>query len=428
MLLAAFDPTGGPARGVAASTTILQQRVKRSIRKRVKVLSGLSASWVIIASLAVLACQRGKQNDQSPVPSASGTTHSSSAAEAPASAPLASPVPTTSAAASAVSANAAQAGKRAAKGPPITAAQLQRYQAALGTGRLATQHRDWAAAERAFGEALTAIPDDARAHSERGYARLLQGDLKGAGADFDKAFGASDDPKLSAQIWFNRGLVAERNGNADQARSFYARSLQFNPTRAARAKLEGKTLCPAGVTRIVGEDYPSWLAVWNELTKENAATYAAKDPPPTDDKAARAAYGIEACTGLCVGYAQADRNLHAFLQLENGAVRVFRDVYGQSGGRCEGQASIEARGDVMDLTTFGWTVEFACDTTPCRDWCSGPGEWRSVSLVLEPNERKRLLVVDRAGEGEKPEPRVLSAPGGARVDLPSCDMIFPFAG
>ena len=313
-------------------------------------------------------------------------------------------------------------------GPPITPDQLKRYQAALGAGRLATQRKDAPAAERAFGDALLAIPDDARAHSERGYARLLHGDLAGADADFDKAFGASRDPKLIAQVWFNRGLVAERNGNAETARNYYAYSYQLNPTAAARNKLNGKTLCPAGATRIEGRDFPNWLAVWNELSRQNATEYRRGEPQPTEDAAVRATYGVDACSSLCVGFAESDRNLHAFLQLENGAVRVFRDVYEQSGGRCESTASVERRGAVIDITTTGWEVDMDCSEDACRTFCGGPGEWRSASLLLEPNEKKRLLVVTRAGANEQnPDPHVVSAAGGARVEAQGCSDVFPFS-
>ncbi|HYQ04897.1 MAG TPA: tetratricopeptide repeat protein [Polyangiaceae bacterium] len=370
---------------------------------------GQNISRVVLGSFVLLACHHDKQNPPPPSVTASAT-HSASASA--------------SAAASASTASSAQ---RTLEGPPITPEQLKRYQAALGAGRVATQHHDSVGAERAFGEALAAIPDDARAHSERGYARLLQGDLKGAAADLDKAFGASDDPKLTAQIWFNRGLVAERNGDEDNARAYYATSLHFNPTQAARRKLDGKTLCPASLTRLDGHDYPNWLAVWNDLSRKNLAEAEwNKEPQPGDEQAVRKAYGLETCSGLCVGYAEADFKFHAFVPLENGAVRVFREVYNQSGGRCEGTANVEAHGDVIDITTAGWTVNFGCPMARCMTSCGGPGEWRSVSLVLEPKDRKRLLSVSRYGEGEKPDPRVLSTLEGVRVDLPSCTVVYSF--
>jgi len=378
---------------------------------------GQNISWVVLGSFALLACHRDKQNPPPPSVAASATHSPSASASAVASAAVVASASTTSPA------------PRTPKGPPITPEQLKRYQAALGAGRVATQRHDSVASERAFGEALAAIPDDARAHGERGYARLLQGDLKGANADFDKAFGASNDPKLTAQIWFNRGLAAERDGDEEKARAYYANSFQFNPTQAARRKLDGKTMCPASVTRLDGHEYPNWLAAWNDLSRKNQAESGwKKAPQPSDDPAVRTAYGIENCSDLCVGYSETDRTLHAFVPLESGAVRVFRDVYEQSGGRCEGTASIDLHTETIDITTFGWTVEFNCDADRCMTSCGGPGEWRSASLVLEPQARKRLLVVRRDGEGEKPEPRVLAAQGGARVDLPSCGMVFSFGG
>ena len=56
----------------------------------------------------------------------------------------------------------------------------------------------------AFDEALAAIPSDARATSERGYARFLSGDDKGAEKDFNAAIDEvpKSDKKLTAQILF----------------------------------------------------------------------------------------------------------------------------------------------------------------------------------------------------------------------------------
>lgn len=142
---------------------------------------------------------------------------------------------------------------------------------------------------------------------------------------------------------------------------------------------------------IDGRDFGSWLAVWNELSRQNATVYPNGDPQPTDDAAVRAAYSVDSCSTLCVGFAAGDRNLHAFLALADGSVRVFRDVYPQSGGRCEGGANVERRGQVVDITTASWTVAMNCQGDSCQTSCEGPGEWRSASLLLEPNERTKAL-------------------------------------
>ncbi|HQY64270.1 MAG: hypothetical protein IPF92_04975 [Myxococcales bacterium] len=104
-----------------------------------------------------------------------------------------------------------------------------------------------AAAVAAFDAALAALPGDARALSERGYARLLAGKLDAARADLREAEARSKDARLLAQIRFNHGLVAEKLGRADEAKVSVARSNALNPTKAAAAKLAGAA-CEAQVT------------------------------------------------------------------------------------------------------------------------------------------------------------------------------------
>jgi hypothetical protein len=95
-----------------------------------------------------------------------------------------------------------------------TPEERKKYNAALKLGRQATVTKSYPAAVAAFDEALLAIPLDARALGERGYARFLSGDDVGAEKDFNAAIDAvpKEDRKLTAQIYFNLGLVAEKRG------------------------------------------------------------------------------------------------------------------------------------------------------------------------------------------------------------------------
>lgn len=376
---------------------------------------GRRGTLVLIVALCLAGCRRGGDRE---------STRAAGGAAAAATPLIASVTP------SARPRDATTGARSSTQAPTpdtkISLAARQRYQTSLARGRAATLAKNWPAAEQAFAEALVAMPEDARAHGERGYARLLAGDIPAADADFDKAFGASTDRKLSAQLWFNRGLARERMNDAELARQYFAYSLEINPTLAARQKLNGKTACPARAQRISGEDFPSWLAAWNALSRKNADGYPDGEPQPRDDLAVRARYGAEECGSFCVGFASSDRHLHGFFPLPGGGVRVFRELYAQTGGRCEGAANVARHGDVWDITTLAWVVGLNCDGASCTEVCEGPGEWRSASLVLEPREHSFALVVERAGVGDEPEPRVSATTDGARVDGPGCPDPFLF--
>jgi len=132
--------------------------------------------------------------------------------------------------------------------PAVDSARLKTYWAQVGAGRVATASKNYSAAIAAFDRALAALPDDARAYSERGYAQLLAKDYGLAREDFDRAAERTTDPKLLAQIWFNYGLTAEQEGRPKDAQSAFARSNQYNPTAEAGAKLGSGPVCTARVT------------------------------------------------------------------------------------------------------------------------------------------------------------------------------------
>ncbi len=115
----------------------------------------------------------------------------------------------------------------------------KRYWAAMKVGRAATVQKNYPDAIHAFDEAATAVPRDARARSERGYAKYLAGDNVGAKADFDDAVDLvpATDKKLAAQIYFNQGLTAQKAGADTAAGSYYRQSYELNPTAAAKAKM-----------------------------------------------------------------------------------------------------------------------------------------------------------------------------------------------
>lgn len=119
-----------------------------------------------------------------------------------------------------------------------TAAAPEQVTKHLNEGRKATKEKRFSDAVAAFDALLAIDPKHARARSERGFAKLVQGDLDGAERDFDQALAdATDDPKLQASSWFNKGLIAEKRGNPVAAKEAFERAHQLNPSAATKKKL-----------------------------------------------------------------------------------------------------------------------------------------------------------------------------------------------
>jgi hypothetical protein len=143
------------------------------------------------------------------------------------------------------------AAQKPAKSPLDAAAKAKAklYLSALGRGRKATVKKDYGAAVAAFDEALKLEPRDARALAERGYAKYLAGDLDGGAQDFSLATPLASDPKLRAQIAFNQGLVAKKQGVAAQA-----------------------SACPVTIDlapKLVTTPEPNFRALWAQLVKDH---------------------------------------------------------------------------------------------------------------------------------------------------------------
>lgn len=153
---------------------------------------------------------------------------------------------------------------------------LRAYGPAMAAGRRATRAKKYDEAIGAFTTAVEKRPTDARARSERGYARLLGGDIAGAQVDLDAAKSLGAKPEVLAQIWFNLGLVHEKKRDAEAARSAFAISGSLAPSAAVEAKLAGKSRCTAEkVLFAKGADLPlvkSWVEAYKETFQEGAAS------------------------------------------------------------------------------------------------------------------------------------------------------------
>jgi tetratricopeptide (TPR) repeat protein len=104
-------------------------------------------------------------------------------------------------------------------------------------GRELTIRKDYSAAIAKFSEAIAADAALATAWSGRGYANLLNDTLDAAKGDLDKAAELGGDALFLAQVQFNRGQVAEKQGDKAGARAAYERSLALRPHKSVEKAL-----------------------------------------------------------------------------------------------------------------------------------------------------------------------------------------------
>lgn len=127
--------------------------------------------------------------------------------------------------------------------PAAGAAAPTDAQAAVKKGRDATRGGDYPGAVAAFDAAIEADKTLATAWSGRGFARLQQGQLDLAKADFERALELDDAPHFAAAVKFNLGTIAAQQGDTKAARAAYEASLALRDVAAVRealAQLDGK--------------------------------------------------------------------------------------------------------------------------------------------------------------------------------------------
>lgn len=109
--------------------------------------------------------------------------------------------------------------------------------AKLDEGRRLTRAGDHATAIATFDAAIAKDPKLARAWSERGYAKLLAGDLAGAKADLEAALPLDEGAAFKAAVHYNLGQVAERGGDVTAAKAAYEASLALRDHETVRKAL-----------------------------------------------------------------------------------------------------------------------------------------------------------------------------------------------
>lgn len=121
---------------------------------------------------------------------------------------------------------------------PPTAEERRTYKRHLQAGRKRGDGKDWPAAIAEFESALRAIPGDARALSELGWAAYQAGDMERAQAANKQAVARTDDVKLKAASLYNLGRIAEDQNQPEQAMAWYRQSQELRPRDAVKARID----------------------------------------------------------------------------------------------------------------------------------------------------------------------------------------------
>lgn len=387
------------------------------MRRPLSLLTVLAASTLAV-TLAGCPKDAPSASSEGAAASASATSKSNPKAEA-----KDSPAASASSAASA----APSAGKAAVKKaePPKKSApkalsadeakSLASYRKSLEEGRKATRDKKFADAVAAFDKALVAVPDDARAYGERGYAHILAKEFKQGLADLDLAAAHTGDKKLLAMLWFNYGLAAEGLGDAEKARAAFARSNALNPTKAAKDKIAGKLACAATFDEKddgAEHSFDDWKSAYEAARKDDETL-----PAWVDDATPKALCGDawkkgEPCLHSSPNFMLATADL--YVQIAGG--KVVRRELDMAGGRCGGavNAKIAGNGDgvvhVRVDTEQGIPVYVSenkageiVDCEPgmeCMTACGDPGH-TFRDLFVDAATGTVLLDVVREADGDK---------------------------
>ena len=101
----------------------------------------------------------------------------------------------------------------------------------LDEGRTLTRAGDYPGAIALYDEVIALAPEFAKAWGERGYAKLLAGELEAAEKDCKKALEIEGKTHFAAAVHYNLGQIAERQGKPKKAKKAYAASLKLRPNK-----------------------------------------------------------------------------------------------------------------------------------------------------------------------------------------------------
>lgn len=320
---------------------------------------------------------------------------------------------------------------------------LTTYWKAMNDGRKATLAKKYDDAYAAFDRALVAMPDDARAISERGYAKLLAKDYVGAVADLDKAVARTKDRKLLGQIYYNYGLAAEAKGDAAAAKAAFARSNEYNPTPAAAKKLGDQPAC----TAIIAAEAPSasqkTFGSWKEAYESTRKDFA--ELPAWSSEASTLA---SLCSNKWSKGASCVAKLGEFPLFEarlytptsDGKVVMFELAV--AGGRCGAEIDVKLTSDEGDVAHVSWEtrqgisvlltekngemVECTEKDDNCMSAC-GDDEVTYADLFVAKDKGESMLYVGREAENDKDPIKLSVEMPVVKIKGKGCDAERPLA-
>lgn len=232
------------------------------------------SSTILLLPVLLCACPKDKQDPPAP-PVASVAALASSTP----------PAPSTS----------ASTARKFDKASDAEIAAHREYRKALAEGRTLTQQKKYGEAIAAFDRALAKEPDNAQGLGERGYARLLAGELPSARADLEAAAKRTQDPKLLSTIHFNFGLVDEKLGDLHTAHQHFSKANELRPSEAAKKKIastesaKGECKVQQSTQPTKTHSFANWSSAFRALQQQKGIA------APSNDVEAR-----DAITAKCV--------------------------------------------------------------------------------------------------------------------------------
>ncbi len=378
--------------------------------------------FVLLVSL--LAC-----NKEKPSPAPAAASASAEKADKPAEKPASKAKPETP--------------KKKEPSKKVEADKLTTYWKAMNDGRKATLAKKYDDAYAAFDRALVAVPDDARAISERGYAKLLAKDYPGAVADLDRAVARTKDRKLLGQIYYNYGLAAEAKGDAAAAKAAFARSNQYNPTPAAAKKLDGKPACTAIITAEAPaaskKTFGSWKEAYESARKDFTELAAWSSEASTlgtfcSNKWAKGA----SCVAKLGDFPLFEARLYT--PTSDGKVVMFELAV--VGGRCGASIDAKLTSDEGDVAHVSWEtrqgisvlvtekngemVDCTEKDNECMSAC-GDDEVTFADLFVAKDKGESMLYVGREAENDKDPIQLSVEMPVVKIKGKGCDAERPLA-
>lgn len=298
---------------------------------------------------------------------------------------------------------------------------LKAYRAAMKEGREKTRAKSYSEAIAAFDRAIAAMPDNtARAISERGYAKLLGEQLDAASADLDQAASLTTDHKLLGQIWYNRGLIAEKQGRPEDATRAFVTSNQFNPSKAAEKKIAGASSCAIEVERPA--QAPKAAANWRAVAAIlKASDYGMDDKTfSTDAEAKEYLCRGSSCPGKGPYLVDGELTQAIAIPQADGSFWVHDDFEGLTFARCGqygGVLSLVSASPLHVKQTFsipgapgydcfdaegkslGEDADPSQDGVDCVSFCMEEGEESSSHLFFDERGTLTLKLSYHEGEG-----------------------------